>query len=258
MGAIRLDEPGGKLMRNLIWLTVAVGLLVPNRHAIAADARDVIEQAIRASGGEYRMLRTQAMTRTAKGSVVFIDKENSFTTQLTVAFPDRLRDRIEIDGPKQRLILLRVLNRDKGWTTGTGVTVEMNKQELEELREELYAQWVATVVPLKDKEFTLTLLPESTVDSQPTAVVQVARPGHADIKLYFDKRSYWLAKMERQGREAGMSLHKEYLFSEPREWAGVRMPMKEVEFNNGKRAVELLIKSYEFLDRVADSTFAKP
>jgi hypothetical protein len=253
--------PKGILMKKMVEAVIAAALTLGcHSRGLAdgpAEAREIVERAIRAAGGSARLARTQIMTRTAKGTMFFFNQQIPFSTQLTIAFPDRLRDRIDIRADKSSLVV-RVISRDKGWQASAGSTTEMTSFDLNELKEEIHALWLTTLVPLAGKNFTMTVLPETILDNRPLAGIEVHGAGHGDVSLYFDKQSYWLAKMVRRGREAGMAVSKEYLFADPREWAGVRLPMKQTELVNGKKSVELAITSYEFLDRVDDNTFAKP
>jgi hypothetical protein len=248
-------------MRTTIAFALPLALAATATIRARADdrqAREVIDQAIRSAGGEYRLLRTQAMTRTAKGVLFFFGQETPFSTQLTIAFPDRLRDRIEVEANRQKTEIVHVLNRDQGWRAAHGKTMEMTKSEVEELKEEAYVLWLTTLVPLRDKEFTLTSLADTKIDNRPAAVLQVARKDHFDAKLFFDKQTNVLAKLERTGRDAGLPVTKEYLFGGHREWNGIRMATRQTTFANGKKTEELTTTSYEFLDRLPDGTFAKP
>lgn len=241
----------------LIGVVAAIGP-VEAEHRSDEAARQVIDLAIRAAGGEQRLARTQVMTRTARGTMFYFGKEVTFTTRLTAAFPDRVRDRIELDAGKRQTVITRVLDRDRGWQSASGSTTEIARPELEDLKEEIYTLWVSTLVPLRSPEFTLTALPEARVNDRPALAVQVAHAGRGDVTIFFEPRTYWPLKLTRRGREAGLAVTKEYLLSDPREWAGIRLPMKETEIVNGNKSVELVVTSYEFPDRVPDETFGKP
>ncbi len=67
-----------------------------------------------------------------------------------------------------------------------------------------------------------------------------------------------MTKLERQAREVGLVVTKEYLFSEPREFEGITRATKQVELASGKKITELSITSFQFPGRVEENTFAKP
>jgi hypothetical protein len=136
--------------------------------------------------------------------------------------------------------------------------VEVGKEELSDLQEEGYMWWVLTLVPLKDKAFELTTLPDTTVDNRPAAGLKVSSKGHEDIKLYFDRDRGLLVKAERKGKEVGLPVDKAYQFSDYKTFDGVQLPTKYVEFTNGKKFLEVTSITYQFPTRVEESTFAKP
>src|SRR6202011_4293737 len=101
-------------------------------------------------------------------------------------------------------------------------------------------------------------LPEAKVNGQPAAGVKVASKGHADAKLYFDAATHLLVKIERTTREAGLSLDKEYLFGDHKDFDGVKLPTRLTETLEGKKASELTSASYKFPSKPDDAAFSKP
>jgi hypothetical protein len=227
-----------------------------------ADDREAalgaITDAIRADGGEDRLARCRIMIRNARGTFFFFGKDVKFTTQLVLQFPDRLRDMIEVEQEGQKVRILRVVTPEGAWTSTGGAGAEMSKPEADELREEMYVLWLTTLVPLRDAAFQLAVLPESKVDGRAATAINVSRAGHPDVKLHFDKQTKRLAKLERQAREVGLVVNKEYLFSEPRDFEGITRATKQLELARGKKTTELSVTSFAFPGKVEEKTFAKP
>jgi hypothetical protein len=249
-------------MRVLLTSAVLAGfVLLPAQRGQAADraaALAVIDRAIDARGGATRLAKARLMIRLARGTQTSGNVEVSFSTDLTVALPDRLRDVIlsEGSGPKQRLE--RVINRNKGWVAGPGKVEEIAKRELEPLLEEVYMIWIETLAPLRDRAFELTLLPDERIDRRPAQVVRVSHKDHADAKLFFDRETHLLVKVQFRGQQGALGVLKEYVFSDYKEFDGLRMPRRQVEYVNGDRTGELRTSTYRFPDKVDDSLFAKP
>ena len=82
--------------------------------------------------------------------------------------------------------------------------------------------------------------------------------GRGDIKMYFDKGTNLLVKLERRARDQGVYATKEYLYSEHKFTDGVKWPTKIVETINGNKSVEISAATYRVLRSVEDATFAKP
>jgi hypothetical protein len=138
------------------------------------------------------------------------------------------------------------------------MVTELGKEGLEPLQEEVYVEWLTTLVPLKKDTFTLGPLEDRMVDDKPAAGVKVESKGHGEVKMYFDKASGLLVKLERQSTEAGFPVKKEYLFSAHKEFDGVKLPSKRTELLNGKKFVDLTSLSYKFPGKPDDTVFGRP
>src|SRR5262249_19531577 len=136
--------------------------------------------------------------------------------------PDRYRMEWELEAMNQKVLLLMVINGDKGWRLAGGAVQEIGKEEMTDAREELYVIWLSTLLPVKDKEFDLAPLPAIKVNGQDAVGVKVAKKGHPDVKLYFDKSTNLLVKVERRAREAGFVVNKEDVFSEHKSFDGIK------------------------------------
>jgi hypothetical protein len=249
-------------MRTLRILAIAVLLGLAAGARVGADDRvqalTLLEQAIRAQGGEQELAKVRLMNRSARGVMILFGKEVPFLAETITALPDRFRVNLELSPDEQKIKMIVVVNGDRGWRASGGVALELAKEELDDLREETYVTWLATLVPLKDKAFVLSPLPEISVDGRPAVGLKAARPGHGDVKLYFDKRSHLLVKIERRGREGGLPVDKEYLYREHKNFEGVQLATKYVEMTNGKKFTEVLGLTYSFPRRVDERVFEKP
>ena len=122
----------------------------------------------------------------------------------------------------------------------------------------MHVQWLMTLTPLKKGEFTLSLLPEIKVNGEPAAGVKAVSKGKPDVKLYFDKKSNLLVKIERRATEAGQNIDKEYFYSGYKEFDGVKLPTKETLLINGRKFSELAGISYKLQKKIDDAVFARP
>jgi len=165
-----------------------------------------------------------------------------------------------VGADKQKIRVVQVLNKDKGWEENGGVAMELSEARVSELKEEAHVQWVCLLLPLvqKDSPYQLATAKEIKVGDKAAAGVKASLKNHPDITLYFDKDSALLVKIERQAKEAGLELAKEYFFSDYKEVDGVKLPMHAVEKLNGKKFVELKVDSYKLLDKVDEAQFGKP
>jgi hypothetical protein len=246
-------------MRTKWAATLAVVVLSwtagPGRADDSTSARAVVEQGIKAQGGADALERGRTLSRTGSGTMSVSGSTVPFTEETLIALPDRVR--ITVDLSKgQRLTL--VVNGDKAWQIVGGTVFDLSKDRVEEVREEAYVLWLALLTPLLSDAFTLSPLPDGSVEGSPTAGVKVSSKGHADAKLYFDKRSGLLVKIERRGREAGVLLTKTYVFGDYKDVDGVKLPVRESQLLDGKKFIERTSATYKLIRRADDAAFSKP
>jgi len=237
----------------LVFCLVAAGQV-----AAQESPRAVIEKAIQAHGGADQLRKARMLVRSFKGEIFSFGATVPFSGDVTMSLPEQCRWSFEVKAGGQGVPVSLAINRDKGWRSGGGAVKEMTKQELDEQREEAYTIWVCTLTPLLDKPFELAPLPETKVNGEPALGVKVTNKGHADIKLFFNKQTGLLVKAERRGTEAGLEVAKEYLFSEHKDFDGVKLPTKNVEMSNGKKVADWTATGYKFMSRVDDNLFSRP
>jgi hypothetical protein len=137
---------------------------------------------------------------------------------------------------------------------------EMNEDQVAEAKEGMYAGWVATLAPLKSKDFRLAPLGEEKVGDRAAVGIKVSSKGHKDINLYFDTETGMLAKTQARVKDmmSGQEVDQETLPSDYKDVGGVKRAHKTVINRDGKKFVELEITEFKTVDTLDDSLFAKP
>jgi hypothetical protein len=236
---------------TLAALVVAASVRADDRETALA----VIEQAIKAHGGADALARSANSIRSGKGTIAVEGKELAVTTDVVLSLPDKERVAVVVE---KQLPITIVLNNDKGWKLTGGAAADLPKESLEDLRGEAYVWWLTTLVPLKKAPFELSPLPEIKVNNKPAVGVKVASKGRADAKLYFDKASGLLVKIERRAKEAGLEVYKEYFYSDHKELDGVKVPLREIHHVNGRKAFDVTLTAFKVLPKPDESAFGKP
>jgi hypothetical protein len=240
-------------------LLAALATGAPLRADERAAALAVIAEAARAHGGEEALARMQTFRRKSAGQITVAGKEVHFAEELTAQLPERWRRETEMLAGAQKLRVLVVVNGKKAWQSAGGAAVEVDAERLKELREDAYAQWLTTLLPLqKDTSLQLEPLPEARVDDRSAVGVKVSARGHTDVTLYFDKTTHLLARMARSAKEGGETVAREDTFSCYKEFDGVRLPTKVVQTAGGKKVRETTGASYTFPHKLEEETFGKP
>jgi hypothetical protein len=224
-----------------------------------AATRALVDKAVQAQGGEAKLAKWPAVTAKFKGTFHGSGVAVAITGEFATQGADRHKFDIEgeIDGQKFRLV--HVLSGDKGWTKFNDETEELDKEDLAEAKEDAYGEWVATLVPLKDKTFSLAPLGEVNLDKRPALGVKVSSKGHRDVNLYFDKETGLLVKTESRVKdENNQEVTEETFLSDYKEVQGTKQAMKFTVKRDGKPYLEGEITEYQLVEKLDDSVFAKP
>jgi hypothetical protein len=233
---------------------LAVQFTTPLRADDADQARAVVDKAIKAAGGEERLAKFKSQTWANKGNWFGMGDGLPYTANYAVSWPDKYR--FEVEG-----FMTYVLDGDKGWIQMMGETREMTKEELAQAKEDRHADWVATLTPLKDKAYKLSLTGETKVNDKPAVGVKVSHKDHQDVMLYFDKDSSLLVKSESKTKapeEGNKEITQETLYADYKDVEGAKLPMKMTVIRDGKKWVEGENSDIKPVDKHDDKTFAKP
>jgi hypothetical protein len=250
-------------MQKVVYRLLLFGLLltmaVPVQADDKADAKAIIDKAIKATGGEEKLAKYKAITWKGKGKINLMGTEIEFTIEAAAQPPKQSRGQSEANFNCMKFERIQVVNGDKGWISMMGNTEEMSEEQLAAAKEELYAGWVATLVPLKDAAFKLAPLGEIKVGDHPAVGVKVSHQDHKDISLYFDKDKGLLVKVQRRAKDMmGQEVDQETLYSDYKEDSGLQHARKQKTKRDGNDFLELEVTQYKPVEKLDDSTFAKP
>lgn len=249
-------------MRRFWVASLSVGLALALGGSLRAegkaDAQAIIDKAIKAAGGETNLAKFKAMTWKDKGTFHGLGMPLPYTGVMAVQWPDQSREAIDSEAMGQKFIMVMVVNRDKGWLKINDMLMELDKDKLAEQKEDLHASYVSTLLPLKDKAYTLTALGASKLGDQAVLGVKVSSKGHRNVQLYFDKETGLLAKSANIVKEEGKEINQEAFYSAYKEVAGVKQPIKIKINRDGKLYVEAENSDIKPADKLDDTVFAKP
>lgn len=246
-------------MRMLSSLSCVLGIVLANAGLVRADdqadARTLIDKAIKAAGGEAKLAKFQAMIWKGKGK--YHPDNQPFTGTWSYQAPGRMRSEIQFEDVDQKVIT--VVDGDKGWTK-VEETEALEGDAMDEERENIYANWLTLLVPLKDKTFQLALLGESKVGDRAVIGLKVVHKDHRDVKLFFDKASYLLLKEEMRVKdvENDKEVDEEMIYSGYKEVEGTQQAMKVKIKWDGQPKWDMEITEIKLLEKLGDSVFAKP
>jgi hypothetical protein len=247
-------------MGRCVRLSVAVALLsgLASRAAAQEEPRAVVERAIAAHGGAERLTAARAGQTHTRGTI-HLGGGMAFTAESWTQLPGRLKNVMQLNAPGGNYVQTQILDGDRGWLHANGRTQELDARAVAELKENLHAERVAGLVPLREAGYELTPLPAAVVNGRPAAGVKVACAGHRDVALYFDKPSGLLVRTVGRVLDAtGREVTQEKTCSGFKEMDGLLRPTRVAVVRDGKPYLDLEVLEHKTVDRFPDGVFAPP
>ena len=246
------------------WLYAAITMALLSPVAMASDdaVRGVVEKAIKAQGGADKVAKLRAMRIKAEGTINLVPDQPviRFVIEDWWQMPDQYKttSRFELGGKKVNQT--QALDRENGWIQFDGMTQDMPKEAVAEMREQKYAEDLDRLGFLKDKGIDLTALGESKVDGRAAVGVLIKSKGHRDVKLWFDKESGLLVRRDHRVLDSGTGkeVPQEVVFSDYRETDGVKHYRTLTAYRDGKKIIDAKVREIEFFDMLDKKVFAKP
>ena len=254
-------------MRRTLGLTLAAGLLlfVPALARAEDDAatKAIVEKAIKAHGGQDKLTNFLGSTSTLKGKVHVMGMDLDYTMEFWVQLPAKLKYNLEFEVMGQKLKMVQVIAGDKGWMTNPAdnAVMDLNKEFMDEAKEQMYHRLVHTLAPLTGKEFTLSPLGDNKVGDRPVVGIKVSHKGHRDVNLFFDKETHVLLKAEAQVKDlmaGGNEVLQETIYSNYKDVDGIKVATKLVIKRDGKEFVDGETSDVKVHEKLDDSIFVKP
>ena len=134
------------------------------------DLRAIIQKGIEAHGGEANIAKFESATMTGTGKFYGLGEGIPYKGVFAQSRASKMRVDMDLDVAGKELKLILVVSGDKGWLKVGEQVMEMPADEVAEEKEGMYAEYVAALVPLKEKGFTLSALGEVKVEGQPLTV----------------------------------------------------------------------------------------
>ncbi len=223
------------------------------------EVRALLEQAITAHGGEKNLTTLKAGYLQSQGTA-YVPGPVKITHLTVYQLPDRLKQIQEIDNQGQKVRIVTAFAHDKAWMTVNGQRHEVDKKSLTEIGEALHLLRVNRLVPLREKAFRLTLLPEVKVNNRPAQGLRVSLDGHRDVDLYFDRETHLLVTLAHRVPDArsGKEVTEVRLYSDYHSVNGVQEPKKVVMWRDGQKFLDGEVTEAQILEKVDVKIFENP
>ncbi len=249
-------------MRTVLIPTLVLGvLLAAQPGARADDVQAILDRAVKAHGGADKLTKERTIQTKSKGTLEIGGNSIPFTDESIIQPPGQLKTATSLDVNGQTITVNVVLDKDKGWVKVGDKAMDMDEKTLAETKEAAYLAHIGRVVFLKEGKGTeVSLIGDDKVDGKDVVGLRVVTKGHKDVSFYFDKQTGLLTKIARQALDAqtGQEVSEERIIEEYQDVNGVKVAKKVLINRDGKKFLEAEVTDVQFLDRMDDSTFAKP
>jgi hypothetical protein len=241
-------------------LLVVTGDVAVGQDVLEGNPQEVIRKAIQAHGGKENLAKYLRFRCRGKGYVTVGAINVPITFEFWYSFPDKTKLRVTVELPGERVTDIRVCNGNQAWHKRGDTTRKLTGLELKDVQEGAHVFYVCRLYPLLDaSRFTLSQLGKSKINGRLAVGVKVSAKGHADLKLYFDKASALLVKIEDHSLNESLQevLLQDYL-SNYQTIRGVKYPMKRVIHAGRDYVMVREFDTIEPLDKIDDAEFAAP
>jgi hypothetical protein len=250
-------------MRRVLIPALLAVLFAAGSAVRADEVQAIIEKAIKAHGGADKVARESTTETKTKGTLEIVGQTLPFTEEATVQQPNQLKSVVQLEVMGQNVTITTVFDKDKGWVQAPGQgTVEMKDNILTAMKEQLAMMAASKLTSLGDrKKVEVSLIGDDKVNGKDVVGLRVAPKDHKkEISLYFDKKTGLLAKVSWRptDMQTGQEVGEERIIQEYQDIDGLKVPKKVVVNRDGKKLMELEVQEFKVLDKVDDSTFAKP
>jgi hypothetical protein len=238
-----------------------------------AQARAIIDKAIQAHGGADKLSQFKAVGAKWVGKHKV---ENEYYADavrvVTYEMPDnKIRFDFEVENPKgSNFAFSRVVSGKKGWQGSGQRARDLKEAEVTQIVDEIYAHWLASVVPLQDlvllknSGFAFSVFGNVPADGKDAVGVVVSCQGRPDVILFFDKATGLAIKSERRAKDPATnreytaeSIYRDYKAFQGVMWPTIRLDRRDgedLEENSGR----FELSEFQAVGKLEESSLARP
>ncbi len=232
-------------------------------HLAAAqdDPQALVDKAIAAHGGAEKIARMNRVHSRAEGTIDVLPGQPAMPfvgESWRMDGDSKMTITIRVQGIK--MVVTDAVHGDTQWRQLQGRTQELSKEEVAEIQESRYVDRLAKLSFLRDDAIELTTLAESKIGDKPALGILAKSQGRRDVKLYFDKESGLLAKVEHPALDllSGKEVAEELVLSDYQDKDGLKYAMRSALYRDGKKIMDGKVTELKFVDKLDQAIFARP
>jgi hypothetical protein len=236
-------------------VVIAFALL---QEARIESPRTVIQNAIQARGGIEIIKKNPGTQCIVETTHRIGDMDVPFVFDCVSMLPDKRKLSIHytVNNTKHEYET-HIVNGDKGWGIRDGKVRELKEAEINAHKEGLHDSLVGDLFPLlEEKRFKLSFVSGKSNEDSNLIGIKVSCPGHEDIKMFYRRDTWLLARLEYTAVGADLGRHEAVTtFSDYKVIEGVKIAAKRITYWDGKKYTEERVTGYKFLKTVDEKEF---
>jgi hypothetical protein len=211
-------------------------LIVRDDAASQAAARELLQSGVQALGGQQRLAAEPVLSFNMRGTLYLNGLPMPFDGATTIQ-PAAARLRMVLNGIGFKFAI--VLDDQRGWFKIGERLIGLPAEAVDEHRERLHAETVALLYPIcQDNAYKLAIIADAKLGDEPVDGVLVRHAAHRDVRLFFDRQTHLLQKIETELNENGKEVKQETLLADYVEVHGVERPRRAtIRWDGADRAL---------------------
>ena len=247
-------------MRQTLWIAPLLCLLAaaPLR---ADEAKDLLDRAIKAQGGEQKLKAAHAVTFKTKGTIQANGIQVELGGDATAQGAGLVRWNVSFTAMGRTESGVIVVTPEKIWGKGGNRPTEEAPAEAAFIRDVFRTiRLPQDLTALRDKDVTLSHLGELKVDDRTALGLKVAVKGRPDVDLFFDKETALPLRAEIHILEPGDANETTYgfYFTDYKDVNGVKLFARVALKRDDQVSMEMEFSDFRLQEKFDDTMFAKP
>lgn len=247
------------MRKSFVWVALsAAAILVAAATAQAESAKEILDKAIAAHGGADVLKKYPAGKATTTGKINIMGLEVAMEGETIYQLPDLGRNKLTLDIGGNKVKVVQVFNGGKVKVTANEMAAPLSDAMKDEVKEAFHLQSVQNLAPMLDnKAFEVSVIENADkVKGKDVDGLLVKSKGHKDVKVFFDKKTSVLVKMERMGlNEVEKEVKQEMIFLDFKKFDGILRPVKTELHMEGKLFMESEVTDYQHLEKIDKKEF---
>jgi len=243
-------------MRGVLIFCLAPLGLVPLHLRAAESPQQLLARAIRAHGGEERLMADRAEQVQMRGMHYVGQAKVPFTNTITLHWPGRFKSVLSLG----KTHVINLLDGERAALMVDGQAQKMPATQLSQMRQTLALNHIMRLVPLvRDKAVSLTPLGEYTIQGTAVVGLAVKRAGWPEVKLFFDKQTALLRASEQVLHTPGSTpVVQQARYSDHRDVGGYVRPGTITVYRDGKKVMQAVLVQARRLEKIDPAEFRLP